>query len=555
MANYIPESEALRQAGIWAGEGKYKPIEPGYTPSVIDRVLFPDKVQLYKELVGNQEAFSKDFAKFNKPFFEGLNTTEPTLGQFSGSQGGLPAGFLESQQLRPMQAEQPIGQSAIGEPISPSPLELQTLQKRAGEFSPLVEKPLFDPQARLSPSQMTVAAPLLEQRAVLGRGDQEGQIIPTTLAGVENRKVLPQEITSALDVASGRQATVPLPPTIASKAIEERTKYTQPMTYKDIPDKAVAIHLMGQGLAPTPENIKQADAYVKKEQETQTFKVEREKNRLRAGTEGLDDASVALWGVPNSDVTGQVKGIDPLITPNDVPRVNAALQNTWKVIGLSSKPPVVSPGISKAQLNLAVRDRIKLETMAAQGAAGEMAKPIEVSQQERISILENNLRIMQGLTNSWQKLTPEQQQKYVGIVNFPLSKLKQFIDQQIKGGSDPAFAQFATQIYLAKQLAFQSGGKQLTPFEASVVFGYTPTGEEMSVNDFVAKMTEAGVNTEDLLRRTAEIATVPRREIKGQVQKSIEQYRVPRKVTEAEYKNLPSGAMYIAPNGQTMKKP
>lgn len=531
-----------------SGDPGYEDIQPGESISVLD-YFQPEKLKRKQQLISGAEDYTDAYAdyvkKANKMLLEAPQA--PTLGQFGSSQGGLPTGFLEQNQVL---------QSPNMTPFPTTPQGMQDYQE-APVTPPISaryaqEIGAINPQSRLSPAQMTVASPLLEQKAVLGQG---GEIVPTSLAGVENRKVLPQEIASALDVAGGGAASVPLPPTIASKAIEERTKYSQPMTYKDIPNKDVSLYLMGRNLPPTPSNIKMADEAVKAETEAATMRLEKEKNRLRAGTEGLDDASVALFGVPNSDVTGKVAGVNPVVTPEDVPRLNQQLQKMWGVMGIASKPPVVTPGMSKAALNLAVRDRVKLESAAAQGAAGEFAKPVEVSQQERVSVLENNLRILQGLNTAWTNLTPEQQQKYVGIINFPLSKLKQFLDQQLKGGSDPAFAQFATQIYLAKQLAFQSGGKQLTPFEASVVFGYTPTGEEMSVNDFTAKMAEAGVNTEDLLKRTAEVATVPRRELKGQVQRTIEQYRPAKKVTEAEYQKLPSGALYIAPNGKTMRKP
>src|SRR3990167_9521564 len=142
MANYIPESEALRLAGIKAGEGKYKTLEPGYTPGLLDKLLHPEKIQLYNQLLSDQKAFEGDYKKFNAPFFKSIEQQavqpySPTLGQFAGVAGRLPSGFAESSQIvqQPLGSGLPIGQDVSGAPIVPTGPEQAMLNQRFGPMA------------------------------------------------------------------------------------------------------------------------------------------------------------------------------------------------------------------------------------------------------------------------------------------------------------------------------------------------------------------------------------------------------------------------------------
>ena len=186
------KSELLLSAGLKAGEGEWADIKPGEGPSGIPQPLRPlaNIFGIYDERHDNRILeLAEAQSLFTKGWGQGLLTlgkeaalgkSQPTLGQFSGSQGGLPAGFLEQQQVL---------QSPNMTPLPTNRAEQLAYQE--GPVTPPIsaryaqEIGAINPQARLSPSQMTVAAPLLEQRAVLGRG---GEIVPTALVPNERKR-------------------------------------------------------------------------------------------------------------------------------------------------------------------------------------------------------------------------------------------------------------------------------------------------------------------------------------------------------------------------------
>lgn len=129
---------------------------------------------------------------------------------------------------------------------------------------------------------------------------------------------------------------------------------------------------------------------------------------------------------------------------------------------------------------------------------GQNIRPIEASDRQAIAAMENTLRIA---TEMKDKYTPQQLQQYVGFMRFPIQRLRQIT------ANDPKFAEFQTLVNMIKGTAFAEGGKQLTPFEASVVFGHVPTGTEFSVSDFVSKLDKTIAQTEFLVNKRYELAT------------------------------------------------
>lgn len=94
--------------------------------------------------------------------------------------------------------------------------------------------------------------------------------------------------------------------------------------------------------------------------------------------------------------------------------------------------------------------------------------------------------------------------KYVGYGRFQAKQLEQFIQ------TDPRFMRFMVLNEQLRGTAFGEGGKQLTPFEASVVFGYTPTGREAWGEYYLAKLDEIGPRFEMLMKETLGAAKTPR---------------------------------------------
>ena len=96
----------------------------------------------------------------------------------------------------------------------------------------------------------------------------------------------------------------------------------------------------------------------------------------------------------------------------------------------------------------------------------------------------------------------EEIEKYAGLLNRGARDVKQFLGTipGLEGLSDARYAHFRALTGRLTGTAFAEGGKQLTPFEASVVFTYTPTGKEVGgPTEFKAKKTQLGQYT--LLRR------------------------------------------------------
>ncbi|KKK96232.1 hypothetical protein LCGC14_2664810, partial [marine sediment metagenome] len=101
------------------------------------------------------------------------------------------------------------------------------------------------------------------------------------------------------------------------------------------------------------------------------------------------------------------------------------------------------------------------------------------------TVLLKGTAIKQGIRVASQlrsEFTREERASFVGFLKLPFNKIAQLERK------DPNFARFLTLINRAKGAAFGEGGKQLTPFEADVVFGYVPTGEELVAVNFEAKL-------------------------------------------------------------------
>lgn len=93
------------------------------------------------------------------------------------------------------------------------------------------------------------------------------------------------------------------------------------------------------------------------------------------------------------------------------------------------------------------------------------------------------LRAYDGILASLNELegfSDEEVGRYAGFLSRTGRDVKQFAGSipGLEGLADPRYAKFRALTGRLAGTAFAEGGKQLTPFEAAVVFSYTPTGKE-----------------------------------------------------------------------------
>jgi len=132
------------------------------------------------------------------------------------------------------------------------------------------------------------------------------------------------------------------------------------------------------------------------------------------------------------------------------------------------------------------------------------------------------------------EFTPQELAAFAGPVDLPVNKVAQSFR------NDPKFAAFAVKISKLKLLAFGEGGKQLTPFEAEVVFGTVVTGEEWSTADVVAKLEEIIRRVPQLKNQMIHNATITRGQLK-------------REAEEASQQTAEEGDIVIGPDGKEYK--
>jgi len=102
-------------------------------------------------------------------------------------------------------------------------------------------------------------------------------------------------------------------------------------------------------------------------------------------------------------------------------------------------------------------------------------EPLSSTDLQAIQVHTQNLANLTYINNTF---TDKELEQFVGLLNRPTEQAK-LIVRGISGkkGSE-RYADFKAANERLRASAFGEGGKQLTPFEASVVFGFTPTGRE-----------------------------------------------------------------------------
>ena len=165
------------------------------------------------------------------------------------------------------------------------------------------------------------------------------------------------------------------------------------------------------------------------------------------------------------------------------------------------------------------------------------AQPIPAEHATPIIALRDGGRMVATLMSEF---SPTERAKYAGWFNFKGRQAAQLVAQ------DPKFARFKAVIARGKNMAFGEGGKQLTPMEASVVFGWVPTGDEITATDFEEKLKVAWNRVETVLEDRISMATNPRAIIKEALTP------LPSTTPQGrgfEYQVQPDGSVRVIPKG------
>lgn len=232
----------------------------------------------------------------------------------------------------------------------------------------------------------------------------------------------------------------------------------------------------------------------------------------RSGKPLYESPGIGPMGPERNAVAFELFGRLPQ-TPEEFALLNKTIQDRREAVKGEGFPSIDKELIKEAdRQGLKGEDRInylsgKKAGMAAEKTrATEGAKPISAETQQAVTVFDNAKRVAQNLMSEF---TPQERAQYVGFLSFPANRLSQIAKE------DPKFARFQTLINEAKGQAFGEGGKQLTQFEASVVFGYVPTGRELSTADFEAKLSEANSRADFLRSRRLFYATKSRKELQA----------------------------------------
>jgi hypothetical protein len=190
--------------------------------------------------------------------------------------------------------------------------------------------------------------------------------------------------------------------------------------------------------------------------------------------------------------------------------LNAAIYERMKGQPPGTRPPedviaAARKDVEEGKVNVA------RQTGAAQ--AGEQA--LDDPTRQRVTAYRRGETLANQLLTEF---TAEERAKFVGMGGMRMTgkQLEAWLSDATKRQADPRFSRFLTLLNEAKTEAFATGGKALTGQEAEVVFGYIPTGQEMSVEQFEQKLAQARNRSSERLDEEIKLATTPKRALAGE---------------------------------------
>lgn len=178
------------------------------------------------------------------------------------------------------------------------------------------------------------------------------------------------------------------------------------------------------------------------------------------------------------------------------------------------------------------------------------ASAIDATEKEKLTGLQQIVRVTNRIRSEF---SPEERREFVGKLDNPKEKLKQFFLE------NPRFAQFDALINREMVAAFETGGKALTAQEAAIIFGFLPTAKEWSPANFEAKLREADDYAKSKMRTIVDLATSNRQNLAKRVETALDKDSSaagPKQIkSDEDYNKLPSGTLFISPDGKTRRKP
>jgi hypothetical protein len=130
------------------------------------------------------------------------------------------------------------------------------------------------------------------------------------------------------------------------------------------------------------------------------------------------------------------------------------------------------------------------------------------------------VRAMLGVEDNINKLstefTPQERAQYVGMGGLKMG-YNQALQLVQSGKADQKFARFSALVNEGKGEAFQTAGKAFTASEKPIVFGYIPTGEEWSSEQFEQKLKLSHERIGTAIDREADLGATPAGSMKDYV--------------------------------------
>lgn len=396
-----------------------------------------------------------------------------------------------------------------GRPVAPPPAPALPTQPIRPE--PIADPMQRQPMAAPAPQDLSIPQRLQAARALTAQAgghlmpDETGKLVPASFMAPESRLLSAPQQQELASIYNGGtpsgQVKLPAAPLMqALKGKQDKTLQGLSAPIKD--------YLQAKGLEPTPANIDQA--------------------RSATRTEKIDDEKSAIE-FKESLQAGSQKTRDFLYS------------KTGKAFLTKATPQEVEQAIKDATNNdISEHARKAMDSFKLGGLDG--------GEKEKLAGLQQILHVTDRLKNEF---TPAERREFVGYFQLPVNRLSQIIQ------ANPRFAKFDALVNREGIAAFETGGKALTAQEAAIIFGFLPNAKEWSPENFEAKLLEADDYGRSKIHTIVDIATTNRRDMGKKMEEAMPKASAaPSAVkSDEDYNKLPSGTLFISPDGKTRRKP